>query len=91
MFDYAVDGFIPYTCCGDYILADKDFTIDGRSVAPWLVEASGANYTYNLVDTLSGETIISSYSGYQFVTQPGAAIYVYAKKADGGMDIYIVK
>lgn len=74
-----------------YCLADQDFTLDGYAVAPWLVRVSGANSTYGVADTISGETIISGYKQYFCVTVPGSAMYVYAQKADGGLDIYAVQ
>lgn len=74
-----------------YSLKDKDFTIKGSDTyIPWLVKTSGANSTYNLVDTISGETIISGYSGYNYVAIEGSGVYVYAKMAGGGYDIYTV-
>lgn len=72
-----------------YSFADKDFTLKGSDVAPWLVESKGD--TNSIVDTLSGKTIIEGYEAYDFAPVSGSAIYVYATTKDGGIDIYLVK
>lgn len=74
-----------------YSLADKDFTLEGSSFAPWLVQVTKPNYIYDIADFISGKTIISGYERYSYVAIPGSCIYVYALKADGGLDIYTVK
>lgn len=74
-----------------YSLADKDFTLEGSSLAPWLVQVTKPNYIYDVADAISGKTIISGYERYSYVAVPGSVIYVYAQKADGGIDIYTVK
>ncbi len=74
-----------------YSLADKDFTIEGYSLAPWLVKIAETNNLYGVVDTISGEKIISGYKNYYSVAVPGSVMYVYAVKADGGIDVYKVK
>ena len=74
-----------------YSLAEKDFTLEGSSLAPWLVQVTKPNYIYDIADAISGKTIISGYQDYAYVAVPGSMIYVYAQKADGGIDIYTVK
>lgn len=74
-----------------YCIADKDYTLEGYSHAPWLVEITKPNYIYDVVDSISGETIINGYSNYKYATVEGSCIYVYAEKADGGYDVYSVK
>lgn len=76
-----------------YSFADKDFTLEAKDYggAPWLVEVAKPNFIYDLADTISGKTIINGYKGYKYINVPDEAIYVYAKKADGGYDIYVVK
>lgn len=74
-----------------YSLADKDFTLEGYSFAPWLVQVEKPNYIYDVADFISGQTIISGYERYSYVAVPGSVMYVYALKADGGLDIYTVK
>ena len=74
-----------------YSFAQKDFTIAGTMNIPWLVGVDNADNPRSLVDTISGKTIISGYTLYSYATIPGSAMYIYAKKADGGYDIYLVK
>ena len=92
--------FDPYTAftvskkIGDdrycYCLKDNDFTIKGRSAsAPWLVETTNDDYSYNVVEAMTGQTLIQGYESFRYVTAPGVGIYVYAYK-DGGTDIYLV-
>jgi len=76
-----------------YCLKDKDFTISGFSFAPWLAKVEGDDYKYDIVDTISGETIISGYSyySYDFVySDDEPVIYVYARTGND-IDIYAVK
>lgn len=72
-----------------YCIADKDYTIVGSDFDRWLVRVTQPDYTYDLVDTISGETIIRGYSSYTSVDVDGC-LYVYAKK-EGVYDIYLVK
>ena len=65
--------------------------VEGSSLAPWLVQVTKPNYIYDIADAISGKTIISGYQDYAYVAVPGSMIYVYAQKADGGIDIYTVK
>lgn len=73
-----------------YSFKDKDFTIQGTSFAPWLVRVEKPDYFYDIVDTVSGKTIISGYKRYSYVTS-GSDIYVYAQNEDGSTDIYNIK
>lgn len=72
-----------------YSIADQDYTIKGRSYDRWLVKVDAADYCYDLVDTISGKTIISGYENYTTVSVDGC-MYIYAKK-NGAYDIYLVK
>ena len=72
-----------------YSLADKDFTVIGNSVAPWLVQ----NYEEKkpaIIDTISGETLLSGYDDYEIISVPGSMYYIYAKSGSV-YDIYTVK
>lgn len=73
-----------------YSFADKDFVIEGSSCAPWLVSVSRPNRIYDMVDVISGKSIISGYNSYSNVVTSDGTIYVYALKAGGGHDIYTV-
>lgn len=76
-----------------YCWKDKDFTLkDGNSCgAPWLISVDGSQNTCNLVDTLSGETLIEDYRFYQSAVSEDQTLYIYALGSNGGIDIYTVK
>ena len=76
-----------------YSFKDKDFTIQGEYAsfaASWIVKISKDNKD-ELVDTITGETILSGYEYYSFVENENNTLYVYAKNSDGTVDIYTVK
>ena len=74
-----------------YSFAQKDYVVDGYSLAPWLVTASHEGYTNDVVDTISGQTIIEGYWDYEHIASYGATYYVYAQNiSDGGFDIYTI-
>ena len=68
----------------------NDFTIEGTSIAPWIIKVNSADNLYDLVDTLSGEAVISGYETYKNIPVLGSLMYIYAEK-DGTVDIYTVK
>ena len=72
-----------------YSYKDKDYTIKGSSFAPWIVKTSNNNNMYDLVDTMTGETLLEGYSGYSSISRNSLAYYVYAKYS-GGADVYLV-
>lgn len=72
-----------------YSYKDKAYSIKGFSFAPWLVKTAANNYLYNVVNVISGETILEGYDSYTYTTVRGTAYYVYAKY-DGGTDIYLI-
>jgi len=74
-----------------YSLKDNDFVFEGYGIAPWLVKANAENNLSNIIDVISGETIIESYSSYSYGGHNQTTTYIYAKKVDGGIDIYTVK
>jgi len=81
---------------GDKVMAycywDKDFTIDcSFCLNMWLVVTENADGTYNVVDTISGQTLISGYQSYSLYERAGYAMYVEADNGDGTYDFYIVK
>lgn len=61
------------------------------NLPPCLVKVAKANSIYDIVDTVSGKTIISGYKGYWETHSSDSAVYVYAERADGGYDVYAVK
>ncbi len=73
-----------------YSLKDKDYTIEGKCLYGWLIETTKDDESYDIVDAISGKTIIEGYADYQYAALNGH-IYVYAKTEDGGYDIFEVK
>ncbi len=73
-----------------YCLKDKDYTINGYSLGKWIVKSNTEEYKYNLIDTISGETLIKDYTEYTYAYSDGTD-YVCAKKDDKTYDIYAVK
>lgn len=73
-----------------YSFGQKDYTIDGYGIAPWLAGISGEDYTNDLVDTLSGETILTGYWSYEYIATPGSTYYVYAGTLGDGFDIFTI-
>lgn len=74
-----------------YSYKDKDYTIKGQSIAPWLVKGTEDYSSYFIYDTISGEKIIDGYKQFNTAVDKGEGIYVYAKNADSSTDIYLVK
>lgn len=91
--DAQVTDFTASTKKGDenyvYCYKDEDFTIKGYSFAPWLAKTEGANGLYNIVDTMSGKTLIEGYEKYDYSTFDGTKLYVYAYY-EGGADMYVI-
>ncbi|MBR5473757.1 MAG: OmpA family protein [Clostridia bacterium] len=68
---------------------DQDYTIKGYHFAPWIVEVPNANSMYDLVDTMTGETLLAGYKDYSSISYNSFAYYVYAKY-NGGADVYLI-
>ncbi len=73
-----------------YSFAQKDYVFEGYQCGPWLIQTSVGNFNYDVIDTLSGETILAGYRDYEVVTNPGYAFYIYAENPDGSFDIYSI-
>lgn len=68
---------------------DQDYTIKGYHFAPWIVETPAANSMSNLVDTMTGKTLLEGYNDYDSISRNSLAYYVYAKY-NGGADVYLI-
>lgn len=79
-----------------YSFKDKDFTIDADySITPFLV-TKGNNGKTDVIDTISGKSIIEGYDDYNTPSFFDIAHYIYALKAVDGsnewtVDIYEIK
>lgn len=78
-----------------YSYADKDYTIKGRSVGPWMVAVESSESTLDLVDLITGKKLIKDFAGYSCLALDDGTIYVYAQTKSGwettGYEIYQVK
>ena len=68
---------------------DRDFTIaNAISLKEGFVSAATENNTRALVDTVTGETLLSGYKSYDTGGNADDGLYVYAITADGAAEIY---
>lgn len=72
------------------IIKDGSYTLKGTSVAPWLVRTTNEDGTFNLVETVSGTTLLSNYTSITVGTAGGTMLYVYTQNADGVVEIHRV-
>lgn len=72
-----------------YSHKDQDYTIKGHAFAPWIVKTDNANGMYDLVDTMTGKTLLEGYSNYTSISRRSLAYYVYAEY-NGGADVYLI-
>ena len=68
---------------------DRDFTIpNALSLGEGFVQTTQENSTRSLVDTVTGETLLSGYKNYAVGGNADDGLYVYAVMADGNVEIY---
>ncbi len=88
-----ISDFVAYTKKEDdyyfYSHKDQDYTIEGYSFAPWIVRTPSQNGRYDLVDTMTGKTLLEGYESYSYTARNAFAYYVYAKY-EGGADVYLI-
>ena len=72
------------------VLKDTSYTLKGVAVAPWLVRTTNEDGTYNLVETISGQTLLSNYTSITVGTAGGTKLYVYTQNAEGLVEIHRV-
>lgn len=72
------------------VLKDSSYTLKGVAVAPWLVKTTNEDGTCNLVETVSGKTLLSNYASITVGTAGGTMLYVYTQNADGVVEIHRV-
>lgn len=73
-----------------YCFADEDYSLDGYGFSFWLIQSRNENRLYDVIDSITGETLLQGYRDYDKAQAGDQTLYVYARKADGGMDIYTV-
>lgn len=73
-----------------YSVKDQDFTLTGVAVAPFIVKVPNGETYYDLVNVLTGETILSGYLDYKTKIIHGV-LYVYANVSEGVNDAFAVR
>lgn len=74
-----------------YSVKDKGFTVSGTGLAPFLVKKPKGESHYDVVNVLTGETLLSGYTDYKVSDAGNTILYVYAKSAEGIVDVYAVQ
>lgn len=69
-------------------LKDQSYTLKGTAVGPWLVTTTNEDGTYNLVETISGQTLLSNYAAFSVGLYNGEVMYVYAIDAERTYTVY---
>lgn len=86
------DDFVAFDhTSGDYMFychKTQNYDLKGYSMSPWIVKVSGANYTYELVDTMTGDTLLSGYKNYSYNARNPETYYIYAKH-NNGADVFL--
>ncbi|MBQ3498248.1 MAG: hypothetical protein IJA87_03870 [Clostridia bacterium] len=68
-----------------YCYAKNDFTIAGEESSKWLVKNGS-----EIIDTVTGETLIRGYLDYIFSPYDENTVYVYANKGNYNYDVYVI-
>jgi len=74
-----------------YSSKDKGFTVGGAGLAPFLVKKANGTTSYDVVNVLNGEVILTGYTDYTVSDAGDTLVYVYAKKPDGNTDVFVVR
>lgn len=80
-----IDGAKKYYSC-----KDKDFTLAGSAVAPFVVRVLNGD-NYDLINVLTGEVILSGYRDYMVTDGGDTIMYVYAITEDKQYDVFAVR
>lgn len=70
------------------VLKDGTYDLKGVAVAPWLVKTTNEDKTVNLVETISGKTLLENCQNVLVALAGGEILYVYAKTGESAYDIY---
>ena len=73
-----------------YSYAEKEFTIKGVSLAPWLIRAAREDGKFDLVNALSSRPVLSGYKTINAVTSEDDRVYIYAENESGHWEIFVV-
>lgn len=73
-----------------YSVKDKGFTISGAALSAFLVKKPNGDQ-HDVVNVLTGEAILTGYTDYAVSDADDTLLYVYAKKADNTIDVFVVR
>lgn len=73
-----------------YSYADKDFTVEGVAVAPWLVRTTREDGSCDLVNLLSDTPVLSGFRSINAIVGGDERVYIYAENDLGHREIYVV-
>ena len=73
------------------LLKDGSYSIKGTMLAPWLARVTNEDSTCNLVDTISGTTLLEGYNSISVAGGDEKPLYVYAVNAEDIVEIYCVR
>ena len=74
-----------------YIIAQSAFGQKATPIAPWLLRTDAEDGTFNLIDSISGNTLLSGYISYSTALIEGDKLYVYATNVDREVELYRIK
>lgn len=74
-----------------YSVKDKNFSVGGVCLSPFIVKTSDGATSYKLVNLLSGDVILSGHMNYTVADPGNSLLYVYAQVSDSEYEIYVVK
>ncbi len=74
-----------------YCIKSKKYSVEGRDIAgmPWVILVEADNNTYEVVEVISGKTLIEGYNSYKVAVVDGE-YYIYASRTSGKTDIYLI-
>lgn len=74
-----------------YSLKDKNFTVGGICLSPFIVKSPEGETAYKLVNLLTGEAVLSGHMNYTVANTDNSLLYVYAQVSDTEFEVYVVK
>ena len=74
-----------------YSVKDKDFTVGGVCLSPFIVKTADGSTAYKLVNLLTGEAILSGHMNYTAASPDNSLLYVYAQVSENEIEVYVVR
>jgi len=74
-----------------YSVKDKNFSVKGVCLSPFIVKTPDGDTAYKLVNLLSGDTILSGHMNYTVADPGNSLLYVYAQVSETEIEVYVVR